>query len=41
MTKGSVGAIILVILIFGGLILTFMCTESIPTGYVGATTCQP
>lgn len=35
MTKGSVGAIILVILIFGGLILTFMCTESIPTGYVG------
>ena len=35
MTKGSIGAFILAVLIFGGLILGFMCVESIPTGYVG------
>ena len=35
MTKGSIGAIILAILIFGGLFLGIMCTEKIPTGYVG------
>ena len=35
MRKGSIGAIILAILIFGGLFLCFMCTERIPTGYVG------
>lgn len=35
MTKGSIGAIILAILIFGGLILGIACTERIPTGYVG------
>lgn len=35
MTKGSVGLIILVVLVFGGLVLIGMCTESIPTGYVG------
>lgn len=35
MTKGSIGLIILIVLVFGGLILVGMCTESIPTGYVG------
>lgn len=35
MKKGSIGAIILAVLIFGGLILVGMCTERIPTGYVG------
>ena len=35
MTKGSVGAFILAVLIFGGIILAIMCTETIPTGYVG------
>jgi regulator of protease activity HflC (stomatin/prohibitin superfamily) len=35
MTKGSIGAFILAILIFGGLFLGIMCTEKIPTGYVG------
>ena len=35
MRKGSIGAIILAILIFGGLILGIACTERIPTGYVG------
>ena len=35
MTKGSIGALILAILIFGGLFLGIMCTERIPTGYVG------
>lgn len=35
MRKGSIGAILLAILIFGGLFLGIMCTEKIPTGYVG------
>lgn len=35
MRKGAIGAVILAILIFGGLILALMCTERIPTGYVG------
>lgn len=35
MKKGFIGAILLAVLIFGGLILTAMCTERIPTGYVG------
>lgn len=35
MRKGSIGAILLAILIFGGLILCLACTERIPTGYVG------
>lgn len=35
MKKGAVGAIILAVLIFGGLILMMMCTSKIPTGYVG------
>ena len=35
MRKGTIGAILLAILIFGGLILCFACTERIPTGYVG------
>lgn len=35
MKKGSIGAILLAILIFGGLILCMACTERIPTGYVG------
>lgn len=38
MSKGSVGvigAIIMAVLIFGGLFLGIMCTERIPTGYVG------
>lgn len=35
MKKGAVGAIILAVLIFGGLIMMLMCTSRIPTGYVG------
>lgn len=35
MSKGSIGAIFLAILIFGGLLLGIVCTERIPTGYVG------
>lgn len=35
MRKGSIGAFILAILIFGGLLLGIACTERIPTGYVG------
>lgn len=35
MRKGAIGAVILAILIFGGLILGLMCMERIPTGYVG------
>lgn len=35
MNKGAIGAIILAVLIFGGLCLGLMCTERIPTGYVG------
>lgn len=33
--KGFIGAIVLAIIIFGGLILTLTCTERIPAGYVG------
>lgn len=33
--NGFIGAIVLFILIIGGLILTLMCTEKVPTGYVG------
>lgn len=32
---GLLGAVLLVFLIFGGLLLTLMCTERIPAGYVG------
>ena len=35
MNKGAVGAVILAIIIFGGLALGLMCTERIPAGYVG------
>lgn len=35
MRKGSIGAILLAFLIFGGLMLCLACTEKIPTGYVG------
>lgn len=35
MRKGSIGALILAILIFGGLFTCLACTERIPTGYVG------
>lgn len=35
MRNGSIGALILAILIIGGLFLGIMCTERIPTGYVG------
>ena len=35
MRRGAIGAVILAILIFGGLMLGIMCTERIPTGYVG------
>lgn len=35
MRKGSIGAILLALLIFGGLFTCFLCTEKIPTGYVG------
>lgn len=33
--KGFIGAIILAVVIFGGLILALTCTERIPAGYVG------
>ncbi len=33
--KGLIGAIVLALLIFGGVILGFACTERIPAGYVG------
>lgn len=33
--KGFIGAVVLAIIIFGGLILTLTCTERIPAGYVG------
>lgn len=33
--KGFIGAIILAIIIFGGVILALTCTERIPAGYVG------
>lgn len=33
--KGFIGAIVLAVLIFGGVILGFTCTERIPAGYVG------
>lgn len=33
--SGTIGAILLFVLIIGGLILTLMCTERVPTGYVG------
>ena len=33
--KGKLGAIILAIIIFGGLILGIACFERIPAGYVG------
>ena len=33
--KGKIGAIILGIIIFGGIILGIMCTERVPAGYVG------
>ena len=35
MKNGAIGALILAILIIGGLFLGIMCTEKIPTGYVG------
>ena len=35
MRKGSIGAFILALIIFGGLFLCLACTEKIPTGYVG------
>lgn len=35
MRNGAIGAVILAILIIGGLILGIACTEKIPTGYVG------
>lgn len=35
MRSGAIGAIILAILIVGGLFLGIACTEKIPTGYVG------
>lgn len=35
MRKGSIGAILLAFLIFGGLLLCLACTEKISTGYVG------
>ena len=35
MKKGIIGAIVLAILIFGGLLMTLMCVEKIPAGYVG------
>lgn len=33
--KGLIGGVFLALLIFGGLVLTMMCVEKIPTGYVG------
>lgn len=34
--KGFIGAIVLAVVLFGGVILGLMCTERIPAGYVGA-----
>lgn len=33
--KGLIGAIVLALLIFGGVAFAFVCTERIPAGYVG------
>lgn len=33
--KGLIGAIVLALLIFGGVIFAFVCTDRIPAGYVG------
>lgn len=33
--SGFIGAIVLFVLIIGGIIFTLMCTEKVPTGYVG------
>lgn len=33
--KGFIGAIVLAVVLFGGVILGLMCTERIPAGYVG------
>lgn len=33
--KGFIGAIVLAVILFGGVILGLMCTERIPAGYVG------
>lgn len=35
MKKGSIGAVILGIVMFIGLLVTFSCTERVPAGYVG------
>ena len=35
MRNGFVGAVVLFVLIIGGLIFGLMCTEKVPTGYVG------
>lgn len=35
MKKGFLGAVILAVVIFGGIILGFMCAERVPAGYVG------
>ena len=35
MKKGMLGAIILAVVIFGGLICGLMCSERVPAGYVG------
>lgn len=35
MKKGAIGAIILAVLLLGGLFITLMCTVRVPTGYVG------
>ena len=35
MKKGMLGAIILAVIIFGGLICTLLCLEKVPAGYVG------
>lgn len=33
--KGFIGAIVLAVLIFGGIILALLCTSRVPAGYVG------
>lgn len=35
MRYGSIGAVVLVIVLIVGLLLVGMCTEKIPAGYVG------
>ena len=35
MKKGALGAVILAVVIFGGILLALLCMERVPAGYVG------